>query len=532
MPQARELDRRLAVNADMCLRADWVSQEMKEMFTRVASSRGSGRRPRDRVFAWLTTAAISSGLAAASPVPLLAQSGPAQLAAPVGPQSFAAVVRSVKPAVISVRVKVAETIPEDLRSQEDEHEPKRPPFFRRPPFDRFFGAPNVPDGHGRPHLTLAQGSGFFISSDGYAVTNGHVVNDSESVEIQTDDEKTYKAKVVGTDSKTDVALLKVDGRNDFPYVTFAEGVPQIGDWVLAVGNPYGLGGTVTAGIISAHGRDLGSTAYDDFIQIDAPVNKGNSGGPAFDETGRVVGVTTAIYSPSGGSVGIGFAIPADTVKSVVTQLKETGTVTRGWIGVQIQPVTEDIANSLGLRKAEGALVDEPRPDGPASAAGIKPGDVIQSVNGDGVKDSRSLAKKIAGLAPGQTATLGIFSDGAEKTVTLQIAKMPERITVESKPSHQDHGNAPLGLTLAPASAVAGEGTPGVVVTDVDPDGPAAEQGIHAGDFILEVAGKAVNRPSEVREALDAARSNRKQTVLMRVKSGDTARYVAMPLSAG
>jgi serine protease Do len=505
------------------------------MFTRIVSSRRSGQAPR---FAWLSAAAIScglaSGLAMSVPVPLPAQTEPARPTAPAGPQSFAGVVRAVKPAVISVRVKVTETIPEDLRSQEpDEREPKRPPFFRRPPFDRFFGTPNYPDGHGRPHLALAQGSGFFISSDGYAVTNGHVVSDSESVEIQTDDEKTFKARVVGTDSKTDVALLKVDGRDDFPYVAFAEGMPQIGDWVLAVGNPYGLGGSVTAGIISAQGRDIGASPYDDFIQIDAPVNKGNSGGPAFDESGRVVGVTTAIYSPSGGSVGIGFAIPADTVKSVITQLREHGTVTRGWIGVQIQPVTDEIASTLGLSRAEGALVDEPQPDSPASTAGIKPGDVIQSINGEAVKDSRGLAKKIAGIAPGQTAALGIIRDGAEKTITLQIAKMPDRTGPEPKQNHQYHGgNAPLGLTLAPAAAVAGAGTPGVIVTDVEPDGPAAEQGIHAGDFILEVAGKTVNHPSEVREALDAARSGGKQSVLMRIKSGDTARYVAMPLSAG
>src|SRR5262249_36450690 len=323
----------------------------------------------------------------------------------------------------------------------EDRQPKRPPFFRRPPFDRFFGTPNNPDGHGRPHLALAQGSGFFISNDGYAVTNGHVVGDSGSVEVQTDDEKTYKARVVGTDTKTDLALLKVDGRNDFPYVAFAEGVPQVGDWVLAVGNPYGLGGTVTAGIISARGRDIGASPYDDFIQIDAPVNKGNSGGPTFNENGQVVGVTTAIFSPSGGSVGIGFAIPADTVKSVVSELRETGAVTRGWIGVQIQPVTEDIASSLGLRKAEGALVDEPQPDGPAARAGIKSGDVIQSVNGDAVRNSRDLAKKIAGIPPGQTATIGIFGDGAEKTITLQIARMPDRTTAETRPSRENPGDA-------------------------------------------------------------------------------------------
>jgi serine protease Do len=220
------------------------------------------------------------------------------------------------------------------------------------------------------------------------------------------------------------------------------------------------------------------------------------------------------------------------VKSVVAQLQEHGTVTRGWIGVQIQPVTDEIASTLGLAKAEGALVDEPQPDSPASRAGIKPGDVIQSVNSEAVRDSRGLAKKIAGMAPGQTATLGIFRDSAEKTVALQIAKMPDRAGSEPKQSHQYHGDAPLGLTLAPAAAVAGEGTPGVIVTDVEPEGPAAEQGVHTGDFILEVSGKAVNHPSEVRAALDAARSGGKQSVLMRIKSGDASRYVAMPLSAG
>jgi serine protease Do len=501
---------------------------------------------RDRRSICLAACAMAGGVMVIAPAALVAQApaaqaqtAPAAPTVPAGPQSFAGVVNSVKPAVISVRVKVAETSPEDLSSQENERnerEEKRPPFFRRPPFDRFFrdfGMPNSPDGHVRPHLALAQGSGFFISSDGYAVTNSHVVSDSNSVEVQTDDEKTYKARVVGTDPKTDVALIKVDG-NNFPYVAFADGTPQIGDWVIAVGNPYGLGGSVTAGIISARGRDIGSSPYDDFLQIDAPVNKGNSGGPAFNESGKVVGVTTAIFSPSGGSVGIGFAIPADTVKSVVSQLKATGEVTRGWIGVQIQPVTEEIASSLGLSKAEGALVDEPQPEGPAIRAGIKSGDVIRSVNGETVKDSRDLAKKIAGLAPGQTATIGLIQDGAEKTITLQIAKMPDRTAADARPNRENRGGgAPqLGLTLAPAASVAGQGTPGVIVTDVDPDGPAAERGVHAGDIILEVAGKPVNSPSDVRDRLDAARSSRKEAVLMRIKSGDTARYVAMPIAAG
>ncbi len=510
------------------------------MSMRIVSSHPSRRALRDRRPA-LLAAGIAVAMAVAAPAGLLAQTttaptAPPQSAGPSGPRSFAPVVRSVKPAVISVRVKITQTSPEDLSSpgnEGNEHEQKRPPFFSRPPFDRFFrdfGVPNFPDGHGRPHSALAQGSGFFITSDGYAVTNSHVTSDSNLVEVQTDDEKTYKARVVGTDTKTDLALLKVDGRNDFAFVAFADDIPEIGDWVLAVGNPYGLGGTVTAGIISARGRDIGASPYDDFLQIDAPVNKGNSGGPAFNESGKVVGVTTAIYSPSGGSVGIGFAIPADAAKSVVSQLREHGEVTRGWIGVQIQPVTEDIASSLGLRKAEGALVDEPQPDGPGSRAGIKSGDVIQSVNGEPVKDARDLAKKIAGLAPGQNATLGIARDGAEKTITLQIAKMPDRSTAETKPSREKHGDAQLGLTLAPS--VPGQGAAGVVVTDVDPDGAAAEHGVHAGDIILEVAGKPVTSPSDVREGIDAARSGGKQAILMRIKSGETAHYVAMPVAAG
>lgn len=500
------------------------------MFLRIMGS--SGRTSPDSTFALMACVAAIA-MVALGPHCAAAAEGLAQPAQRSGPPSFASIVQRVKPTVISVRAKLHETNSEDMGSHDDEHEPRRPPLFGRPPFDRFFrefGMPNFPDGGSRPRFTLAQGSGFFISGDGYVVTNGHVVSDSQSVEIETDDQKTYKARVVGTDTKTDVALLKVDGRSDFPYVAFADGIPEVGDWVLAVGNPYGLGGTVTAGIVSARGRDIGTSPYDDFIQVDAPVNKGNSGGPAFDESGKVVGVTTAIFSPSGGSIGLGFAIPADTVKSVVTQLKETGAVTRGWIGVQVQPVTQDIANSLGLGKAEGALVDELQPDGPASKAGIKPGDVIQSVAGEEVKDARDLAKRIASVEPGQTAALGVFRDGSRTTITMTVAKMPDRAATEKKPSREPRtGTASLGLRLAPAG---GEGTHGVVVTDIDPDGPAAERGVHAGDVILDVAGRAVDSPSELSDAVAQARSAGKQAVLMRIKSGETARYIAVPLDAG
>jgi serine protease Do len=306
--------------------------------------------------------------------------------------------------------------------------------------------------------------------------------------------------------------------------------------VLAVGNPFGLGGTVTAGIVSARGRDIGAGPYDDFIQIDAPVNKGNSGGPTFDVDGNVIGVNTAIYSPSGGSVGIAFAIPSDTVKTVVTALKDKGEVTRGWIGVQIQPVNADIADSLGLKKAEGALVAEPQSDGPAAKAGIQSGDVITAVNGQPVKDARDLAKRIGGLAPGSSVKLTIISKGAEKTVTLNLGELPreqKQARAKSDGGASSGTQVPrLGLSLAPAGNVAGGGSEGVVVTQVEPDGPAAAQGFRTGDIILDVAGKKVASPEDVSKAFADARSGGKRTVLLRVKSGENTRFLAVPLGRG
>ncbi|MFL5076495.1 MAG: trypsin-like peptidase domain-containing protein, partial [Microvirga sp.] len=306
------------------------------------------------------------------------------------PIGFADIVERVKPSVISVKVNMKEKT-----ASNDDGDDAQSPFQPGSPMERFFrrfggpdGVPGLKGGGGRGRVVQGQGSGFFISADGFAVTNNHVVDGADKVEITTDDGKTYTAKVIGTDQRTDLALIKVEGSSNFPFAKLADGKPRIGDWVLAVGNPFGLGGTVTAGIVSASGRDIGNGPYDDFIQIDAPVNKGNSGGPAFDTNGEVMGVNTAIYSPSGGSVGIAFSIPASTVKSVVAQLKDKGSVSRGWIGVQIQPVTSEIADSLGMKKAEGALVAEPQANGPAAKAGIESGDVITSVNGEAVKDAR------------------------------------------------------------------------------------------------------------------------------------------------
>ena len=319
----------------------------------------------------------------------------------------------------------------------------------------------------------------------------------------------------------------------------ADTTPRVGDWVLAVGNPFGLGGTVTAGIVSARGRDIGNGPYDDFIQIDAPVNKGNSGGPAFNTEGEVMGVNTAIYSPSGGSVGIAFSIPASTVKSVIAQLRDKGTVSRGWIGVQIQPVTADIADSLGLKKAEGALVAEPQANGPAAKAGIESGDVITAVNGETVKDARELARTIGGLAPGNAVKLNVLHKGHDKTVNLTLGQLPNSVEANADTDNHDKGSASrgtdvpkLGLTLAPANSVAGAGKDGVVVTEVDPKSAAAERGFKEGDVILEVAGKSVTNAGDVREAINAARSDNKNSVLMRIKSGGSSRFVAVPLAKG
>jgi serine protease Do len=454
------------------------------------------------------------------------------------PVGFADIVEKVKPAVVSVRVKL-DGGPRMMGFEGELPFPKGSPMDR---FFRQFGSPDEGDqgGPGRQgapagrNMITGQGSGFFISADGYAVTNNHVVDKAENVQVTTDDGKIYQAKVIGTDPRSDLALIKVDGRGDFPFVKFAEGNPRIGDWVLAVGNPFGLGGTVTAGIVSARGRDIGNGPYDDFIQIDAPVNKGNSGGPTFDVDGNVIGVNTAIFSPSGGSVGIAFAIPADTVKKVVSQLKEKGSVTRGWIGVQIQSVTPEIADSLGLKSVEGALVAEPQSGGPAATAGIEAGDVITSVNGVTIKDARELARQIGGLPPGTSVKLALLHKGAEKAVTLTLGQLPDQREARAETGNNNDSSGTdvprLGLTLAPAGQVAGSGNEGVVVTNVDPSGIAADHGFKTGDVILDVGGKKVGNPGDVRDAIRDAQKDGKRTVLMRVKSGgEGTKFVALRL---
>ncbi|MDB5592962.1 Do family serine endopeptidase [Enterovirga sp.] len=442
------------------------------------------------------------------------------------PASFADVVDTVKPAVVSVKVAVESA--SDAGDESDRME-RMPPQLRelfREHGGRERGERQAPRRRGQ-----SQGSGFFVSADGYVVTNNHVVERGQTVQVTTDDGRTLDAKVIGTDPKSDLALLKVEQAGTYPFVKLAQTPPRVGDWVVAIGNPFGLGGTVTSGIVSARGRDIGAGPYDDFLQIDAPINRGNSGGPTFNLKGEVVGVNTAIASPSGGSVGLAFAIPSATVQSVVTQLRETGTVSRGFLGVQIQPLTKDLADGLGIARDKGALVNSVQPDTPAAKAGLRAGDVLVSVNGEPVADARDLTRRIAGLRPGSKVEVAYLRDGGERTASVELASLPNRVAGREERDDRrgaERSSVRLGLELAPASRV-GAGQEGVAVVSVDPDGPAAGKGIREGDVILEIGGKPVSTPSDVADGIKSARDDGRKAVLMRVKGADSTRFVAIAL---
>jgi len=459
------------------------------------------------------------------------------------PLSFADIVDRVKPAVASIYVTNGGGQPKI--AQAPKGSPKGAPGSPR---DMFPGLPddhplneffkNLPKewrdgGQGAPRPTQAQGSGFVVSPDGYVVTNNHVIDGGGKIQVSFDKDTKYEAELIGTDQRTDLALLKIKSSETFPFVKFAENQPRVGDWVIAVGNPFGLGGTVTAGIVSAQGRDIGSGPYD-YMQIDAAVNRGNSGGPTFNLDGEVVGVNTAIYSPSGGNVGIAFAIPAKTASDVVAQLKNSGSVNRGWLGVKIQNIDEDTAASLGLTEPKGALITEVTTPGPAAEAGLKNGDAILSVNGSAVADSRDLARQIAGFSPSAKVDVRILRGQKEQTIPVKLGKFPsgkELAKVESsKPDDpaQPQGTelGQLGLTVAPGT---GPNKDGVVVTDVDNASDAAQKGIKSGDVILEVGGASVKSPDDLANGIKEASKLGRKAVLVRVKSGDQTRFVAVQL---
>src|SRR5262245_51802223 len=452
------------------------------------------------------------------------------------PASFADIVDRVKPAVASIYVTNGG---QPKTAQLPKGSPKNAPRDLFPglpddhPLNEFFK--NLPkewrDGPNLPRPSQAQGSGFVISPDGYLVTNNHVIDGGGKIQVSFDKDTKYDAELIGTDLRTDIALLKIKSSATFPYVKFAENTPRVGDWVIAVGNPFGLGGTVTAGIVSAQGRDIGSGPYD-YMQIDAAVNRGNSGGPTFNLDGEVVGVNTAIYSPSGGNVGIAFAIPARTATEVVEQLKSSGSVSRGWLGVKIQKVGQDVAASLGLAEAKGALVTEVTAASPAAEAGLKNGDAILAVNGQNIEDSRDLARKIAALNPDSKVDVKILRGQKEQTVPVKLGKFPsgkEVAKVEPSKEPQATEMDQLGLTIAPASGVNKEG---VVVTEVDGSSDAAQKGIKSGDIILEVGGLTVKSPDDVATGVKEASKLGRKAVLMRIKSGGDLRFVAVQLKKG
>ncbi|MEZ5776003.1 MAG: Do family serine endopeptidase [Hyphomicrobiaceae bacterium] len=388
--------------------------------------------------------------------------------------------------------------------------------------------------------TLAQGSGFVVSEDGYIVTNNHVIDGAGRIEVAFNDGVKLPAELIGTDPRTDLAVIRITSGGTFPNVRFAETPVRVGDWVIAVGNPFGLGGSVTAGIVSASNRDIGSGPYD-YLQIDAAVNRGNSGGPAFNLAGEVIGVNTAIFSPSGGNVGIAFAVPAALARAVVDQLRATGTVQRGWLGVHIQNVSDEIGQSLGMTKPKGALVTKIAEDGPAAGSALEVGDAIVAVNGREVPGSRDLARMIADLAPNSDASLTVLRDGREVEVVVKLGQFPSNAEVAStEPSvpavPETRDLSELGLSLAPASALGktdkGTTEEGVLITKVEPASEAADKGLNEGDIILEVAGEKVSAPGDVQSGVESARQRGRKAVLLRVRTGDQERFVALTLGKG
>ncbi|MEP2707218.1 MAG: Do family serine endopeptidase [Roseibium sp.] len=456
------------------------------------------------------------------------------------PADFSDVVRTVSPAVVSVQVKqAAEPRMMNFKGDNDSFRD----FFEGLPkgnqFERFFREFGDGDGEesGKKRQAprqygTSQGSGFFISDDGFVVTNQHVIDKGTEFTVIDKQGNEYEATLIGADKRTDLALLKIDADKEFTYVDFADEAPEVGEWTVAIGNPFGLGGSVTAGIVSARGRDIGAGPYDDFIQIDAPVNRGNSGGPAFNMNGEVIGVNAAIFSPSGGNVGIAFAIPASTAQDVIMELKDGGRVVRGWLGVQIQNVTDDIAESLGLEEARGAIVAEAQDNSPAKKAGLRSGDTILKVDGATVDGPRDLSKIIAAYEPDANVDITIWRDGEEQEVSVTLGRLQETEKVAAaKPVIEDTKTSldELGLVLTTKAEAGLEGN-GVVIAEIAPDGPAAEKRLRTGDVILEVAGMKVTSPEDVLKAVEKAEKDGRKAVLFRVETNNSTRFVALPMN--
>jgi serine protease Do len=462
-------------------------------------------------------------------------------------QSFAPLVKKVSPAVVNISV--TQTAAADAATDEPEVMPS--PSFPNSPFDeflrRFFDQQN-PNGQRRlfPHTPggearrIALGSGFIIDPSGYVVTNSHVVGDAGKVEVTLQDDSKYPAKIIGRDPKTDIAVLKIKAEKPLPYVTFGDSSgAQVGDWVMAVGNPFGLGGTVTTGIISARGRDIHSGPFDDFLQIDAPINRGNSGGPTFNLDGQVIGINTAIYSPNGGSVGIGFAVPSNVAKTIVAQLEEHGKVSRGWLGVQIQEITPAIAASLGLHSEHGALVALVTPNSPGAKAGLKQGDVILSFNGSEVDHLRDLPRLVAATAPDTTAKLTVWRNGKTTELQTSVGELPDTDQVASATGGQEEEQSARaeasGMHFAPLTNALrrelrlAKDVHGVAITRVDPGSAADEVGLSEGDIVVAIDQRPVNSPQEAAAKLKEVAASSKKSALLLLNRHGITQYVGVSL---
>ena len=488
-------------------------------------------------------ALLAAGLLAAASAPMVlpayAQLKPdaPSVETPFGraPITFADIIAKVKPSVVSISVVGGKkaAVPPGFQGPDipDDIPPQLKEFFKNFKGMPGQGGPKEPQ---RP--TQAQGSGFVITNDGYVVTNNHVIDGASKIQVSFDDQEKIDADLVGTDPRTDLAVLKIKGsKTDYPHVNFSTKEPRVGDWALAVGNPFGLGGTVTAGIVSALARDIGSGPYD-YMQIDAAVNRGNSGGPTFNLEGEVVGINTAIFSPSGGNVGIAFAVPARTATPVIEALKTKGTVARGWLGVKIQNMDEDAASSLGLTEAKGALVGEVLPNSPAGAAGIKRQDVIVSVNGEKINNSRELSLKIAEIDPNTSVDVKFWRSGKEDSLKVKLGTFPSKEDEIAGGPKSDPDESPvaeakeiegLGLKL---SSERGGASDGVAIAEVDDDSNAAQKGLKPGDVILEVNGEAVSSPTQVQEQVKKVRDAGRSAVMLYVQSGEQKVQLAVPFT--